>query len=381
MNCTNFRQHIDDYIDNNLSDAVRNEMHRHMTECGECKKELKDMQKIIECMNTMPEIPVPDDFLDKLNKRIDETTVTSSAVRGFNRRKIFNYRTYSAAAACILLFVMVKADIPKMLSYGKLGGGNEQSITSVLPNENVDKSDAQANADLSEASEASQQAGSLSAPDISATDTPDNTGKSAKSVSKQATRSSDTDVEKSEKSELSYPETVSDTSSAVLPTDGQTAKGTFTPEQSAYPTAAGTAPTQTADAKTNVAAQESLSENAVAVYGLDGENSAEQGTADSGTAYKDTPSVQNTGRSAKGGGTAVKMPNTAFTFTLDNSYRQSVSDILDGVGAVYNGQCYVLRTDKTSALFAMLDENGIVYTYSAEQGNDGDFSDIYLIFD
>ncbi len=378
MNCTSFRQHIDDYIDNSLSDTLKNEMHLHITECGECKRELEDMQKIVKCMNSMPEIPVPDDFLDKLNKRIDETNTFTAAVRRFDRRKIFNYRTYSAAAACILLLVMVKADIPKMLSYGALRGGSEQSVKSVLPKNAVDQSDMQ-----TDIPDTLPQTGTAVTP--SATDSFDNNKESADSYGKAVEKHSDT--AKAENSSQEYGKSTADTLTSTVPEDKHNNSGADNADVSAIVqpenTPTGT-PKTVSDKADTVSPETNQIENAVTAYSLDGsEDLEEQNVAKSRKTELsgNVLGAQGPGKKAASGAAAAPMTNTVLNITLSAEYKQSALTALSSIGAEYNGKCYVLESDKMEMLLSVLDENGVAYTYAVSENSGSGFLDIYLCCD
>ena len=104
MTCEKFAEMLDNY--ESLTDEEKALMSEHANVCEACRRELDFMRSMINAVRTLPEIKVPDDFLENLNKRIDaeETPTRRSVVAG---HILHNWQKYSAVAACLVLAVVI----------------------------------------------------------------------------------------------------------------------------------------------------------------------------------------------------------------------------------------------------------------------------------
>lgn len=107
MTCEKFAEMLDNY--ESLTDEEKALMEEHAAACEECRRELDFMCSMINAVKTLPEIKVPDDFLENLNKRIDAEAVLVRR-RGFAGYISYNWKKYSAVAACLVLAVVIGAN-------------------------------------------------------------------------------------------------------------------------------------------------------------------------------------------------------------------------------------------------------------------------------
>ena len=112
MTCEKFAQMLDNY--ENLTNEEKSLMSEHAAQCETCRRELEFMRSIIDAVQTLPEMKVPDDFLENLNKRID------AEVKPVNRTGIaghikYNWQKYSAFAACLVLVAVIGANYNTLL--------------------------------------------------------------------------------------------------------------------------------------------------------------------------------------------------------------------------------------------------------------------------
>jgi hypothetical protein len=105
MTCEQFNKMLDNY--ENLSEQEKLAMNEHANECEKCRDELDFMLKIIMQLNTLPKIEAPNDFIDKLNKRISLEDYEEKKINRMLNSIRRNYKRYSTIAACLVLAVIV----------------------------------------------------------------------------------------------------------------------------------------------------------------------------------------------------------------------------------------------------------------------------------
>lgn len=139
MKCEDFSRMLDNY--ENLTDEEKLSMNEHAEQCGKCRDELDFMMKIIAELNTLPKIQPPEDFIDKLNKRIDaEAPVRTNRVLAVVRR---NYRQLSTVAACLLIAVVVGVNGKSLLDKMPSDGGNDGNTPVAVSTDTPVKEDSQ----------------------------------------------------------------------------------------------------------------------------------------------------------------------------------------------------------------------------------------------
>lgn len=105
VDCENFHKKLADY--ENLSVSERAEFLEHTETCGICADEWANYNKMLETIRSFPELKAPDDFISKLNERIDKEKPARERPPGvWTHLKHHGYR-YSAAAACVMLAVVI----------------------------------------------------------------------------------------------------------------------------------------------------------------------------------------------------------------------------------------------------------------------------------
>ena len=126
MTCEKFAEMLDNY--ESLTDEEKALMSEHASQCETCRQELDFMLSMINAVRTLPEMKVPDDFLENLNKRID------AEIKPSKRRTIvghirYNWQKYSAAAACLVLAAVIGANYDTLIK--NMNGGDDGVITTV----------------------------------------------------------------------------------------------------------------------------------------------------------------------------------------------------------------------------------------------------------
>lgn len=106
--CKIIRDNICAYIDNELNKKQRSDFEKHINNCAECKKDLEEMQKIVELCNDLPQQELPSDFKDELHekliavaKRQEINVLTIKKSRKFR----FTKTLASIAAGMLLIFI------------------------------------------------------------------------------------------------------------------------------------------------------------------------------------------------------------------------------------------------------------------------------------
>ncbi len=105
MDCAKFNQLLADYT--HLSAEEHAALAEHAETCDECAKELEGYRAMLEAVSSLPKLKAPDDFLAKLNERIDkeETKVVKNTSVWLYLRQ-YGYR-YSAIASCLALIAII----------------------------------------------------------------------------------------------------------------------------------------------------------------------------------------------------------------------------------------------------------------------------------
>ena len=70
MNCQEIREQYSDYLDCCLGER-QGVVEAHVAVCPTCKREIALLKKTIHCLNKLPDVECPPDFLVKVNARID----------------------------------------------------------------------------------------------------------------------------------------------------------------------------------------------------------------------------------------------------------------------------------------------------------------------
>lgn len=117
MTCTEFSKYLDDYMINNLSDDLSDKMRAHIESCEKCRAEYEFAEKIAGHLHNMDKVEVSDNFLDKVNKRIDAQNYSDNKFHirfnGLNGKlkKLIANRKFLTGAAAACLFVVIIAQI------------------------------------------------------------------------------------------------------------------------------------------------------------------------------------------------------------------------------------------------------------------------------
>lgn len=102
MNCTEFEKMLENY--ETLTDEEKLKLSEHAEQCDACSESLADYISMTEVLNSLPKLKAPEDFLSKLNERIDKEVPSQTGL--WHNIKQHSYR-YGAIAACIALVAVI----------------------------------------------------------------------------------------------------------------------------------------------------------------------------------------------------------------------------------------------------------------------------------
>jgi hypothetical protein len=114
MNCNEFADMLDSYA--SLSEDEMRAVEEHTLHCDKCKEELEFMRSMIDTTSSLPPIEPPEDFLDKLNARLDKEIEQESKLTRFVRRSRPYIGRYGAVAACFAVAVAVGVNADMLVS-------------------------------------------------------------------------------------------------------------------------------------------------------------------------------------------------------------------------------------------------------------------------
>ena len=129
-----FESKISDYIEGNLSVEDMKIFENYMIENSEFSKKVKNISKIVSTINMMPKIETSNDFLDKLDSKINKKSIL-----GFQFSPVFiNRISYSFAILMILFFITYESKNEKeIMAYDEINSNSLNTIESdTLKNDN-----------------------------------------------------------------------------------------------------------------------------------------------------------------------------------------------------------------------------------------------------
>ena len=94
---------IDDYLDEDLSDADREELERHIESCDACRDEVASYRRLRRLALAAPTVPVPDDLGFRIRRRREGVRPARRPRAGLLR--LLPLAAGAAAAAVLLLLV------------------------------------------------------------------------------------------------------------------------------------------------------------------------------------------------------------------------------------------------------------------------------------
>ncbi|MCX5900991.1 MAG: anti-sigma factor [Proteobacteria bacterium] len=114
MNCHDCKNVLSDSIDGTLSESEKARVADHMASCPACSRIEKEMRQALSAARRLPEMPLPDGFMARLQERLDqEDEKHARSWFVFNRSFALRGAAF-AAVACLAVMILVKTiDMPQ----------------------------------------------------------------------------------------------------------------------------------------------------------------------------------------------------------------------------------------------------------------------------
>ena len=103
--CDKIRELFDSYIDDEICEADRKELIKHLESCEKCKSELSQLMEMVEEINNLPEMELPENFHSELMEKIKDESIKNK-IENKNGR-VIDLRWISSIAAALVLVVAV----------------------------------------------------------------------------------------------------------------------------------------------------------------------------------------------------------------------------------------------------------------------------------
>ena len=110
MKCEYVKENIEKYIENDLTAEEKNEIEEHFKTCASCRGEFEFAAAVRKSIKDLDAPKVPEDFLENVNKAIDNKTERR------NIRSILNMRFISTIAACLIIAAVLSLNESKQLT-------------------------------------------------------------------------------------------------------------------------------------------------------------------------------------------------------------------------------------------------------------------------
>ena len=129
MNCLKVQDLLSPYLDQALSEEEMSLVEKHLKKCSSCSQELADLKNTLNMIQTLPELPLPDDFQMDLHRKL----VAAKQETAKNKRKGWLYhfpsRWASLSMAAVLLLVLYTFISPLI---PRLGQQSDQTAPSAV---------------------------------------------------------------------------------------------------------------------------------------------------------------------------------------------------------------------------------------------------------
>lgn len=118
--CEEWQAQAEPYLDGALTAEEEQHFLSHISSCPECSDALEFAKAVRKSLGELPGIDVPEDFCEKLHKRIDSEKS--------GRRRLGTYaKRYGALAACVVLAVVIKTGVGEY-DFNKSSGKDELPV-------------------------------------------------------------------------------------------------------------------------------------------------------------------------------------------------------------------------------------------------------------
>lgn len=141
--CMNVRDNICAYIDNELHEEDKLSFEVHIENCSECRKELREMTRIIGLCTSIPQQEIPAEFKAELREKLlavaDRQTTNTISI--WKKKGFIFTRTIASIAAGVLLIFLVGTFVRFGLSSTKSASNAPQSAEMAMAAEKLEASE------------------------------------------------------------------------------------------------------------------------------------------------------------------------------------------------------------------------------------------------
>ena len=115
MKCQDCKNVLSDYIDGALSEREQARVAGHVAACPDCARMESETRQALSAVRSLPEMPLPDRFMARLQERLDQEDEKQAAHSWFGFNRSFALRGAAfAMAACLAVVILVKTiDMPQ----------------------------------------------------------------------------------------------------------------------------------------------------------------------------------------------------------------------------------------------------------------------------
>lgn len=106
MNCKEVKDILSPYLDGALDLQEMSSAEKHLEKCPCCRRELDRLKKTLTIIQSLPDLPLPEDFQWELHKKLAAARGESEKIKRKGWLHIFPYQWASLGAAAVLLLVM-----------------------------------------------------------------------------------------------------------------------------------------------------------------------------------------------------------------------------------------------------------------------------------
>ena len=75
MDCKDVKNLLQPYIDGELDKEKEKAVREHISSCGSCEKEYRELEKYANDISSLKEVSAPANFLEEINRRIDSASL------------------------------------------------------------------------------------------------------------------------------------------------------------------------------------------------------------------------------------------------------------------------------------------------------------------
>lgn len=114
MKCNDIQDLLSPYLDGVLTSVENELISEHLKSCDACRQELEDLKEIINIMQSLDDVPLPEDFQDQIHEKLlsiqdenMEPVVSKTNLRWWQRMTNSKWFSYGVAAVVLLTVISI----------------------------------------------------------------------------------------------------------------------------------------------------------------------------------------------------------------------------------------------------------------------------------